>query len=71
MAEGTTAESEEAEESIPNTDFCFSKEDFIETQMQMNDATRHQGNRNAAWTAIKELKDKVVDCSNTKDGVYK
>ena len=37
----------------------------------MNDATRHQANRNTAWATIKELKGEVVECSNTKDGMCK
>lgn len=62
---------ETQEESTPNNDFRFSKEDFIETQMKMNDATMHQGNCSAAWTDIRELKSKIVERSNIHDGICK
>ena len=57
------------DDNSPNNDFCFTEEDFIETQTERNDATRHQGIQNTTWTAIKELKSEVVNCKSTKDGV--
>jgi len=33
----------EGEEGLPNNDFCFTAEDFIETRNNVNDATCHQG----------------------------
>ena len=64
----TEAPITEEEEGTPNNDFCFTEEDFIATQTEMNDATRHQGNHNAAWRSIQEMKGEVVNCNNTKDG---
>ena len=32
-----------------NNDFCFTEEDFIESQTVMNDATRHWGAYNITW----------------------
>ena len=52
IAEGAT---DKAEESTKNNDFCFTKEDFIDVQMKMNDDKVHQGNHNAECTIIKEL----------------
>ena len=52
----------------PNNNFCFTQEDFLETQYQMNDATRHHGSYNEAWDTIKALEGKVIETSNAKMG---
>jgi len=67
-SEGVT---EKAEESTPINNFYFTEEDFTKTQTQINDATRHQGNHNEAWTIIKELIGKEAGCINTKHGMCK
>ena len=39
-------------ESIPNNDFCFTEDKFLESITEMNDATRHH----AVWhNALKEI----------------
>ena len=58
----------EEEEVAPNNDFCFTEEDFIATQTELNDATRHIASRRKAWNEIKAMKGKVVCCNNAKDG---
>ena len=40
-------------DGLPNNDFCFTTEDFIETRNNVNDATRHQGTYVVAWKKIK------------------
>jgi len=30
-------------EAMPNNDFCFTEDDFLESVTEMNDATRHRG----------------------------
>ena len=44
------------DDNSPNNNFCFTEEDFIKTQTERNDATRHQGIWNTAWKAIRKLK---------------
>ena len=58
----------EEEEVTPNNDFCFTEEDFIATQTELNDATRHIASQGKAWNEIKAMKGKVVCCNNAKDG---
>lgn len=48
------------EESLPNNDFCFSEEDFLETAAT-NDAMRHQGAYRDAWATIKSLEGTSVE----------
>ena len=55
-------------DGLPNNDFCFTTEDFIETRNNVNDATRHQGTYVAAWKKIKELEGHEETCTNAKDG---
>ena len=43
-------------ESLPNNDFCFTKDDFIESINNINDATRYRGNYHFTWNKIKLLK---------------
>jgi len=53
---------------LPNNNFCFTAEDFIETRNNVNDATRHQGTYASAWKTINELKGHEETCMNRKDG---
>ena len=62
---------ENGETGLPNNDFCFTEADFLETQYQMNDATRHQGTYNDAWDVIKKLEGKVIETSSNKMGKMK
>ena len=38
-----------AEAKTPNNNFCFTEEDFLETQTQINNATRHLGTYKTTW----------------------
>jgi len=58
----------EGEECLPNNDFCFTAEDFIETRNNVNNATRHQGTYAAEWKIINELEGHKETCINRKDG---
>ena len=53
---------------MPNNDFCFTAEDFLESRNKVNDATRHQGTYAAAWKVINELEGHEEICTNRKDG---
>jgi len=53
---------------LPNNDFCFTAEDFIETRNNVNDNTRHQSTYAAAWKTINELEGHEENCINSKDG---
>ena len=46
---------EDNDEALPNNDFCFTEDDFLEAQANMNEATRHIGVYNSTWTKIREL----------------
>ena len=54
--------------SLPNNDFCFTEDDFLESVTGMNDATRHRGVWHDAWKKITELEGKEIECNNAKDG---
>ena len=58
-------------EEIPNNDFCFTHDDFIEYQSSMNDATRHQNKHAAAWSEIKSMVGEEVTVKSAKDGTIK
>ena len=53
---------------LPNNDFCFTEDDFLESVTGMNDATRHRGVWHDTWKKIKELEGKEIECNNAKDG---
>lgn len=55
---------ENAEAALPNNDFCFSEEDFLETRRMMNDATRHRGTFLNAWDTIKALVGTTVEITS-------
>ena len=60
--------SEADPQSLPNNDFCFTEDDFLESVTGMNDATRHRGVWHNAWKKITELEGKEIECNNAKDG---
>ena len=71
---GDNVESEntvEDEGGMPNNDFCFTEDDFIETRQQMNDAVRHQGTYMDAWSKIKALENHEFTVTSAKDGALK
>ena len=58
-------DTEENEDVLyPNNDFCFTEDDFLEAQINMNEATRHTGTYNLAWSKIKALEGDIVECRN-------
>ena len=62
-------EIDESEDILcPNNDFCFTEDDFLEARTNMNEATRHTGTYNSAWSEIKSLEGESVECRNA-DGV--
>ena len=61
----------EGEDSTPNNDFCFTEADFLESQTQMNDATRHLSTYKTTWDKIKDLEGTEVESKNAKDGSIK
>ncbi len=63
-------ESEDNDEALPNNDFSFTEEDFLEAQANMNEATRHIGVYNSTWTKIRELEGKVVECKHADGDVH-
>ena len=49
------------EDLCPNNNFCFTKKDLLEARIDMNEATRHTGTYNSAWSKIRVLEgDNVV-----------
>ena len=54
---------------LPNNDFCFTPEDFIETRNESNVATRHAGVYNSAWNHIKQLVGQTVESKSSKGNV--
>ena len=61
-------EAEGSEDAMPNNDFCFTNDDFIEYRTGINDATRHQGKYREAWATIKSLEGHKEICSSSSDG---
>jgi len=58
-------DTEENEDVLyPNNDFCFTEDDFLEAQINMNEATRHTGTYNLVWSKIKALEGDIVECRN-------
>ena len=53
---------------LPNNDFCFTEDDFLESVTNMNDATRHRSKWRDAWKIINELEGEEVMCQNAADG---
>ena len=53
---------------LPNNDFCFTEDDFLESLSNMNDATRHRSKWHDAWQIIKGLEGEEVACQNAADG---
>ena len=54
---------------LPNNDFCFTPEDFIETRAESNVATRHAGAYSKAWNDIKALIGETVESRSSKGNV--
>ena len=54
--------------NLPNNDFCFTEDDFLESLSNMNDATRHRSKWRDAWQIIKGLEGEEVVCQNAADG---
>ena len=54
--------------ALPNNDFCFTEEDFVEARNEINEATRHQGSCAEAWRQIRELEGEEVSIESSKDG---
>lgn len=57
------------EVQLPNNDFCFTPEDFIETRNESSAATRHAGVYNSAWNHIKQLAGQTVESKSSKGNV--
>ena len=66
--ENMNEEAEESEDAMPNNDFCFTNDDFIEYRTGINDATRHQGKYREAWATIKSLEGHEEIYSSSSDG---
>ena len=54
--------------NLPNNDFCFTEDDFLESLSNMNDATRHRGKWRDVWKIIKHPEGEEVACQNAADG---
>ena len=66
-----TEEAVDESEGVPNNDFCFTHDDFIEYQLSMNDATRHQNTHTVAWNEIKAMEGEEVSVSSSVQGTIK
>ena len=53
---------EDAVDDHPNNGFYFTEEDFIESRIAMNKATRQWGEYIVTWDTIKGIKGEVVKC---------
>ena len=53
---------------VPNNNFCFTEDDFLESLSNMNDATRHRSKWHDAWQIIKGLEGEEVACESAADG---
>ena len=53
---------------LPNNDFCFTEEDFLEQRNDMNNATRHQGTYQGVWSEIRAMVGEEVETKSSKDG---
>ena len=58
-------------EGVPNNDFYFTHDDFIEYQSSMNDATRHQNKHTVSWNEIKAMEGEEVSVSSSTQGTIK
>jgi len=58
-------------EDMPNNDFCFTEDDFLESITKMNDSTRHRGVWHNAWKEINGLEGEEVVCQIQKEGRMK
>jgi len=54
-------------EAMPNNDFCFTEDDFLELVTEMNDSTRHRGVWHNAWKEIHELEREEAVYQNAKE----
>ena len=54
--------------AMPNNDFCFTPEDFIEAQSGHNDATRHRSRIQEVWNEIKNLEGEEITVASGKYG---
>ena len=61
-----TEEQVDESEGVPNNDFCFTHDDFIEYQSSMNDATRHQNKHTVVWSEIKAMEGEQVSVSSAQ-----
>ena len=59
-------EIEEEEDFSPNNDFCFTEDDFLEARTNMNEATRHTGSYNQAWSQIRVLNGNTVEVKHSE-----
>ena len=66
-----TEESVDELKGVPNNDFCFTRDDFIEYQSSMNDATRHQNKHTVAWNKIKSMEGEQVSITSSAQGTIK
>ena len=62
-------EIEEEEDFSPNNDFCFTEDDFLEARTNMNEATRHTGSYNQAWSQIRALNGNTVEVKHSEGNV--
>ena len=63
-----TEESVDESEGVPNNDFCFTHDDFIEYQLSMNDTTRQQNKHTVACNEIKSMEGEEVSVSSLSQG---
>ena len=61
-------ESEDSGAQLPNNDFCYTEEDFMESRQMMNDATRHHGTYLHSWNTIKSLVGQTVVTNSSTHG---
>ena len=54
---------------LPNNDFCFTPEDFLEIRAESNAAMRHAGAYSNAWNEIKALTGETVESKSSKGNV--
>ena len=58
----------ENEEAMPNNNFCFTNDDFMEYCTELNNAIRHQGKYREASNTVKVLEGHEEKIPSTTDG---
>ena len=53
-------------EATPNTDFCFTKDVFLESITEINDATRHLVVWHKTWKKFNELEGEEIVCQKSE-----